>query len=126
MSGPHPLRPVLEALLEGRSLDEQTACDLLLTLTDPTLAPALAGALLAALRAKGVTADELRGFARGMRGLARRPKLPAVGATVDVAPPGEPKDTTGLPRGSKIIVGAMLLRGRLPGCTSLAPMAPTM
>ena len=33
----------------------------------------MAGALLAALRAKGVTAAELRGFARGMRALARTP-----------------------------------------------------
>jgi anthranilate phosphoribosyltransferase len=88
MSGAHPLRPTLEALLDGRSLDERTACDLLVALTDPTLAPALAGALLAALRAKGVNAEELRGFARGMRGLARRPKLPDVGATVDVVGTG--------------------------------------
>ncbi len=88
MSGPHPMRPTLEALLDGRALDEQAAHDLLLALTDPTLPPALAGALLAALRAKGVTADELRGFARGMRGLARRPKLPDVGATVDVVGTG--------------------------------------
>ena len=33
----------------------------------------MAGALLAALRSKGVVADELRGFARAMRKLARRP-----------------------------------------------------
>ena len=34
----------------------------------------MAGALLAALRIKGVTADEVRGFARAMRALARRPQ----------------------------------------------------
>ncbi len=88
MNAPSPLRPTLEALLDGRSLDEQAACDLLIALTDPTLSPALAGALLAALRAKGVTPDELRGFARGMRRLARRPDLPDVGATVDVVGTG--------------------------------------
>jgi anthranilate phosphoribosyltransferase len=82
------MRPTLEALLDGRALDESSAHGLLLALTDPTLPPALAGALLAALRAKGVTADELRGFARGMRSLARRPKLPDVGATVDVVGTG--------------------------------------
>ena len=43
-------------------------------LTDPELPPALAGALLAAMRAKGVTPEELRGFALGMRALARRPR----------------------------------------------------
>ena len=39
--------------------------------------PPLAGALLAALRSKGVTADEVRGFARAMRALARRPAIAA-------------------------------------------------
>ena len=36
----------------------------------------MAGAMLAALRSKGVVADELRGFARAMRKLARRPNIP--------------------------------------------------
>ncbi len=46
-------------------------------LTAPDLAPAMAGALLTALRAKGVTAEEVRGFAGAMRTLARKPALPA-------------------------------------------------
>ncbi len=82
------LRGTLERLLERQSLTEQAACELLIALTDGALAPAFAGALLAALRSKGVTADELRGFARGMRGLARRPRLPDVGPTVDVVGTG--------------------------------------
>ena len=88
MSHAPPLRATLERLLERQDLDEQSACELLVALTDGALAPAFAGALLAALRCKGVTADELRGFARGMRGLARRPRLPDVGATVDVVGTG--------------------------------------
>ena len=87
-ASPQPLRPTLERLLGGQSLAEPEACELLLALTDSALAPAFAGALLAALRAKGVTADELRGFARGMRSLARRPRLPDVGPTVDVVGTG--------------------------------------
>jgi anthranilate phosphoribosyltransferase len=87
-SGPHPLRATLEALVEGRSLTEAAAHELLVALTDEALPAALAGGLLAALRAKGVTPDELRGFARGMRALARRPRLPAVGATLDVVGTG--------------------------------------
>jgi anthranilate phosphoribosyltransferase len=87
-AGPHPLRATLEALVEGRSLSEAAAHELLLALTDEALPPALAGALLAALRAKGVTPDELRGFARGMRALARRPRLPEVGPTLDVVGTG--------------------------------------
>jgi anthranilate phosphoribosyltransferase len=87
-TGPHPLRATLETLVEGRPLAEAAAYDLLIALTDEALAPALAGALLAALRAKGVTAGELRGFARGMRALARRPRLPDVGPTLDVVGTG--------------------------------------
>jgi anthranilate phosphoribosyltransferase len=85
---PNPQRATLERLVEGQSLSETESFELLLALTDGVLAPAVAGALLAALRAKGVSADELRGFARGMRSLARRPQLPDVGATVDVVGTG--------------------------------------
>jgi anthranilate phosphoribosyltransferase len=69
-------RQTLEMLLERRNLSEPQAGALLGILTDAELAPAMAGALLAALRAKGVTADELRGFADAMRSLARKPLLP--------------------------------------------------
>jgi len=48
---------------------------LLKALTDPSLSPAVAGAVLAGLRAKGVVASELRGFAGAMRELARKPKV---------------------------------------------------
>ena len=82
------LKPYLERLLDHEALSEADAELVLGELTEPALAPAMAGALLAALRAKGVTADELRGFARGMRRLARRPELPDVGPTVDVVGTG--------------------------------------
>jgi anthranilate phosphoribosyltransferase len=49
VSTPQPLRGTLETLLAGRSLPEDDACELLHALTDPGLAPAMAGALLAAL-----------------------------------------------------------------------------
>jgi anthranilate phosphoribosyltransferase len=82
------LRELLETLIARRDLDGAASEELLVALTEPTLAPALAGALLAALRAKGVAAAELAGFARGMRALARRPQLPQVGPTVDVVGTG--------------------------------------
>jgi len=82
------LRSALESLVDGRALSEADSYDLLVALTSSKVAPAMAGALLAALRAKGVTADELRGFARGMRALARRPELPEVGPTVDIVGTG--------------------------------------
>jgi anthranilate phosphoribosyltransferase len=85
---PLALRAALEQLLDGASLDETQAMELLSALTAPDLAPALAGAVLAALRAKGVSAEELRGFARAMRSLARRPDLPALADAVDIVGTG--------------------------------------
>ena len=57
---PQPLRATLEHLLERRHLTEAQSGELLEALTDPAVPPAMAGALLAALRSKGVTADEVR------------------------------------------------------------------
>ncbi|HEV7985773.1 MAG TPA: anthranilate phosphoribosyltransferase [Steroidobacteraceae bacterium] len=81
-------RTALDRLLDGDSLSEPEAGQLLAALTDPQLSPALAGALLAALRAKGVTATELRGFAQRMRALARRPELPSLPDAVDIVGTG--------------------------------------
>ncbi|MDB6098313.1 MAG: anthranilate phosphoribosyltransferase [Gammaproteobacteria bacterium] len=69
-------RHALEQLLEDRDLSEAQAASLLRMLTAPDLAPAMAGALLTALRVKGITADEVRGFAGAMRALALKPALP--------------------------------------------------
>jgi anthranilate phosphoribosyltransferase len=52
-------------------LSEEQAGEVLRLLAEGSLEPARAGALLAALRAKGETADEIRGFADAMRDLAR-------------------------------------------------------
>jgi anthranilate phosphoribosyltransferase len=82
------LRDVLERLLAGESLAEAEAQQLLVQLTDESLSPAMVAAQLVALRAKGVVADEVRGFAKGMRALARRPELPEVGKMVDVVGTG--------------------------------------
>ena len=76
MNGLESLRPLLERLLDRKDLSELEASSILTALADPSTPPALGGALLAALRAKGVTGDELRGFARAMRELARRPDIP--------------------------------------------------
>lgn len=82
------LRATLEHLLEGRHLSEAEADELLVALTDPQVPAALSGALLAALRCNGVTAEEVRGFARAMRRLARRPILSAGAPLVDVVGTG--------------------------------------
>ena len=82
------LRALLDRLLDGENLEQPEAAELLMALTAHDLAPALAGALLAALRAKGVTANELRGFAGSMRALARRPQLPVLTDAVDIVGTG--------------------------------------
>src|SRR5579871_3904633 len=83
-----PSRETLDELLNHRNLTELESEDLLLQLTDPTGSPAMAGAILAGLRSKGVTADEVRGFARGMRRLARRPPVPSDLRGIDIVGTG--------------------------------------
>ncbi|HEY8520252.1 MAG TPA: anthranilate phosphoribosyltransferase [Gammaproteobacteria bacterium] len=79
---------LLERLLAGQDLDEATAAALLRALASAEIEPALAGGLLVALRRKGESAAEIRGFAQAMRELARRPDIPADGPYVDVVGTG--------------------------------------
>jgi anthranilate phosphoribosyltransferase len=105
------LRDILERLLQRRDLAEAEAGDLLVALTDATVAPAMSGALLAALRAKGVTADEVRGFAGAMRGLARRPELPPGPPAIDiVGTGGDASGSFNLSTGASLLVAAMGVR----------------
>lgn len=85
---PAKMRAWLDALLDRRALSTDEARELLVGLTDETLPPALAGALLSAIRAKGETPEELRGFALGMRSLARRPRIEAGIEAVDIVGTG--------------------------------------
>jgi anthranilate phosphoribosyltransferase len=82
------MKRLLERLLTGENLSEPEAADLLVALTDAALPAATSGAILAALRAKGETPDEIRGFATAMRGLALRPHTGQAGASVDVVGTG--------------------------------------
>jgi anthranilate phosphoribosyltransferase len=98
---------VLEQLLALEPLGEEGAFDLLQSLTAPALDPAVAGAVLIALRAKGVSGDELRGFARGMRSLALRPVLPEGGPAVDiVGTGGDRSGSLNLSTGSALLAAA--------------------
>jgi anthranilate phosphoribosyltransferase len=99
-------KAVLNRLLEGTSLDETTARKLLIALGSGDVEPALAGALLAALRMKGESAAEIRGFALGMRALARTPELPA-GDHVDVVGTGgDASGSLNLSTGSALLAAA--------------------
>ena len=97
---------LLERLLCGESLDEPSAHALLERMAAGDVAPALAGALLAVLRQKGETADEIRGFATAMRALARKPKI-APGPHVDiVGTGGDGSQSLNLSTGASLLAAA--------------------
>ena len=98
---------MLEQLLERRDLSEAEASNLLRALTAPELAPAMAGALLTALRAKGVTAAEVRGFADAMRALAHKPELPPRMDAIDiVGTGGDASGSLNLSTGAALLAAA--------------------
>ena len=73
------MKRTLEALMEGRDLDESEAAAVMQALATEALPPAVGGALLAALRTKGESAAEVRGFAQAMRDLAVPVEVPDTG-----------------------------------------------
>jgi anthranilate phosphoribosyltransferase len=98
---------MLDHLAQGRDLSEAEAAALLKLLTTPELAPAMAGALLAALRTKGVRAAEVRGFAGAMRALARRPELAAGLDAIDiVGTGGDASGSLNLSTGAALLTAA--------------------
>jgi anthranilate phosphoribosyltransferase len=100
-------RETLEQLLERRDLSEAQAAALLRLLTTADLAPAVTGAILCALRAKGVTADEVRGFAGAMRALALKPALPiAIDAIDIVGTGGDGSGSLNLSTGAALLAAA--------------------
>ena len=98
---------LLDGLLNGKSLSEQQAHDFMHELAKGEMPAALAGAFLAGLRAKGETADEVRGFATAMRELARRPAIPAGLPTVDtVGTGGDSSGSFNLSTGTGLLAAA--------------------
>ncbi|MEX2496620.1 MAG: anthranilate phosphoribosyltransferase [Woeseia sp.] len=98
---------LLDRLLEGESIGEAEAFGLMHALAGGEVPPALAGALLAALRAKGETAEEIRGFATAMRQLAVQPVVPPGAATVDtVGTGGDGSGSFNLSTGTGLLAAA--------------------
>lgn len=115
------LRDVLERLLAGSHLSEAEASELLLALSDAATPPAMAGGILIALRTKGVTANELRGFAKSLRQLARRPDIPAGSPLVDmVGTGGDGSGSFNLSTGAALLVAAMGIRVAKHGTSSIS------
>ena len=98
---------LLDQLLDGNALSEAEAADLMHTMAAGEIDAALAGALLAGLRAKGETADEIRGFATAMRELALRPAIPEGPPTVDsVGTGGDNSGSLNLSTGAGLLSAA--------------------
>ena len=98
---------ILDRLLNGESLGEGESARLMHDLASGDVEPALAGALLAGLRAKGETADEIRGFATAMRELALHPAIPDGPPTVDtVGTGGDGSGSLNLSTGTGLLAAA--------------------
>ena len=81
-------KATLNRLLADEDLGERESADLMRLLTDEALPPAMSAALLIALRIKGETAGEVRGFATAMRELARPIRLPDHMKAIDIVGTG--------------------------------------
>ncbi len=98
---------LLDGLLNGNDIGEQQAYDLMRQFAAGDLDPAFAGALLAGLRAKGETAEEIRGFARAMREVAVHPEIPDGAPTVDtVGTGGDGSGSLNLSTGTGLLAAA--------------------
>jgi anthranilate phosphoribosyltransferase len=84
------MNDLLTQLLDRRDLSAEQAEGLVVALGRGEVEPAVAGALLAALRAKGECGAEVAGFARGLRSLARPTAARALGGdrAVDIVGTG--------------------------------------
>jgi anthranilate phosphoribosyltransferase len=100
-------KQTLDRLLDGNDLEEAQAYELMQQFAAGDLDPAFAGAMLAGLRAKGETADEIRGFARAMRELAVHPAIPEGAPTVDtVGTGGDGSGSLNLSTGTGLLAAA--------------------
>jgi anthranilate phosphoribosyltransferase len=97
---------ILEDLLQGKDLTVSEAETLLHDLTGGNVDPAVAGAILVALRAKGETPDEVQGFARAMRGLSTKPGIDVSGAVDVVGTGGDRSGSLNLSTGSALLAAA--------------------
>jgi anthranilate phosphoribosyltransferase len=106
------MKAVLEQLVSQRSLSAAEAEALAMELASGRVEAAVAGALLAALRSKGESPEEVAGFARGMRKLARTPALHGShGPLVDiVGTGGDASSSVNLSTGAALLAAACGVR----------------
>lgn len=102
---------VLDRLINGVDLTEGEAQSLLDTFTNGPTDPVLAGAVLTALRVKGESACEVRGFANGLRQSAIRPHFDDPRDAVDiVGTGGDGSGSLNISTGAALLVAACGLR----------------
>jgi len=100
-------KQMLEDLLGGQHLSEAEAGELMRLLASGDTEPARAGALLAALRANGESAAEIRGFATAMRELARPFPAQSLDAAADcVGTGGDGSGSFNLSTGTALLAAA--------------------
>jgi anthranilate phosphoribosyltransferase len=97
---------MLEDLIGGASLSEDQAVEFVHQLIEGDVEPAVAGAVLTALRAKGETPDEVRGFARAMRSVATDPMVDVTGAVDVVGTGGDRSGSLNLSTGSALVTAS--------------------
>jgi anthranilate phosphoribosyltransferase len=97
---------MLEDLIRGSSLSEAQAVEFVHRLVEGDVEPAVAGAVLTALRAKGETPDEVRGFARAMRAVATDPMVDVTGAVDVVGTGGDRSGSLSLSTGSALVTAS--------------------
>jgi anthranilate phosphoribosyltransferase len=97
---------MLEDLIRGGSLTEDEAVEFVHQLIEGEVEPAVAGAVLTALRAKGETPDEVRGFARAMRAVATDPMVDVTGAVDVVGTGGDRSGSLNLSTGSALVTAS--------------------
>ena len=100
------MKTPLERLLAGIHLTEAEAEALVMTMTDASASPIRAAGILTALRLKGETPQEVRGFARGMRRLAVRPDLTTAGGVDIVGTGGDGSGSLNLSTGAALLTAA--------------------
>lgn len=101
------MRETVEKVVSNVDLTESEARALLGSMTSSDMDPLLAAAALAGLRAKGETADELRGFALGLRELSIRPHIAVTERAVDiVGTGGDGSGSLNLSTGAALVAAA--------------------
>ncbi|HZG57455.1 anthranilate phosphoribosyltransferase [Paenibacillus sp.] len=106
MSEKTVLQRALASLLDGASLTREEAQRVMESIMDGEATPAQIGALLAAMRMKGETADEVAGFAAGMRAKVNRVETVQEGLLDTCGTGGDGMHTFNISTASAIVAAA--------------------